>query len=147
MIWRLIRTLGWLVGGAIGGFAGAAALMRGAVTSRGDAESDELALVAIFNGIEIASHSATFRGGSVLAWFGGVSLDLRDATLAPGASIDVRALFGGVAIRVPPTWRVEAHGTAIAGGWDSSAAQPDDPEAPLLLVNVTAAMGGASVTN
>jgi hypothetical protein len=141
MIWRLIRTIGLLSAGAIGGFAGAAALMRG------DAESDELALVAIFDGIELANHSPTFRGGSVLAWFGGVSLDLRDATLAPGASIDVRALFGGVAIRVPPTWRVEAHGAAIAGGWDSSAARPDDPEAPLLLVNVTAAMGGASITN
>jgi hypothetical protein len=147
MIWRLIRTIGLLTAGAIGGFAGAAALMRGAVRSRGDAESDELALVAIFDGIELANHSPTFRGGSVLAWFGGVSLDLRDATLAPGASIDVRALFGGVAIRVPPTWRVEAHGAAIAGGWDSSAARPDDPEAPLLLVNVTAAMGGASITN
>lgn len=147
MIWRLIRTVLLLIAGAVGGFAGAAALMRGAVPSHGDADSDELALVAIFNGIELANHSATFRGGSVLAWFGGVSLDLRDATLAPGAHIDVRAMFGGVAIRVPPTWRVEAHGTAVAGGWDSSAAQPDDPEAPTLLVNVVAAMGGASVTN
>lgn len=147
MIWRLIRSVGLLTVGAIGGFAGAAALMRGAVTSRGDEDSDEIALVAIFNGIDLASHSAAFRGGSVLAWFGGVSLDLRDATPAPGASIDVRALFGGVAIRVPPTWRVEVHGAAFAGGWDSSAARPDDPEAPLLRVNVIAAMGGVSVTN
>jgi hypothetical protein len=147
MMWRLIRSVLLLITGAIGGFAGAAALMRGAVSSQGDADSDELALVAIFNGIELASQSAAFRGGSVLAWFGGVSLDLREATLAPGAHIDVRAMFGGVAIRVPPTWRIEAHGTAVAGGWDASAAQPDDPEAPTLLVNVVAALGGASITN
>ena len=147
MIWRLIRTVVLLFAGAIGGFAGAAAVLRGAVPSRGDADSDQLALVAIFDGIELASQSATFRGGSVLAWFGGVSLDLREATLAPGAQIEIRAMFGGVAIRVPPTWRVEAHGTAVAGGWDSSAVQPDDPEAPTLLINVIAAFGGASITN
>ena len=147
MIWRLVRTLLLLVAGAIAGFAGAAALLRGAVASHGNEDSDELALVAIFNGIELANRSATFRGGSVLAWFGGVSLDLREATLAPGAQIDARAMFGGVAIRVPPTWRVEAHGTAIAGGWDASAVQPDDPEAPILLVNVVSAMGGVSITN
>jgi hypothetical protein len=147
MIVRLIRSLLLLVIGAIGGFAGAAALLRGAVPSQGKADSDELALVAIFNGIELANRSATFRGGTVLAWFGGVSLDLREATLAPGANIDIRAMFGGVAIRVPPTWRVEAHGTAVAGGWDNRAVQPDDPEAPALLVNVVAALGGASITN
>jgi hypothetical protein len=147
MAWRFIRSVLLLIAGAIGGFAGAAALMRGVVSSRGDADSDELALVAIFNGIELASQSAAFSGGSVLAWFGGVALDLREATLAPGAQIDVRAMFGGVAIRVPPTWRIEAHGTAVAGGWDASAARPADPEAPTLLVNVVAVLGGASITN
>lgn len=147
MIWRLIRSALLLAAGLAGGFATAAALMRGAIPSRGTADSDELALVAIFNGVELASHSAAFRGGTILAWFGGVSLDLREATLAPGAHLDIRALFGGVAIRVPPTWRVEAEGTAIAGGWDSTAAQPDDPEAPSLLIDVHATMGGASITN
>jgi hypothetical protein len=147
MIVRLIRSLLLLVIGAIGGFAGTAALLRGAVPSQGKADSDELALVAIFNGIELANRSATFRGGTVLAWFGGVSLDLREATLAPGANIDIRAMFGGVAIRVPPTWRVEAHGTAVAGGWDNRAVQPDESEAPALLVNVVASLGGVSITN
>ena len=147
MIWRLIRSTLLLFVGAIGGFAGAAAVLRTALPSRGDADSDELALVAVFNGIDLASQSATFRGGSVLAWFGGVSLDLREATLAPAAQLEIRALFGGVAIRIPPTWRVEAHGTAVAGGWDASAVQPDDPEAPMLSVNVVAALGGVSITN
>jgi hypothetical protein len=145
MILKLIRSVLLLLAGAVAGFAGAAAFMRHAVASEGNEDSDELALVAIFNGIEMANRSATFRGGSVLAWFGGVSLDLRDATLAPGAHVDVRAMFGGVAIRVPPTWRIEAHGTAVAG--NSAAAEPDDPEAPILVVNVVAALGGASITN
>jgi hypothetical protein len=147
MILKLIRSVLLLLAGAVAGFAGAAAFMRHAVASEGNEDSDELALVAIFNGIEMANRSATFRGGSVLAWFGGVSLDLRDATLAPGAHVDGRAMFGGVAIRVPPTWRIEAHGTAVAGGWNSAAAEPDDPEAPILVVNVVAALGGASITN
>jgi hypothetical protein len=147
MILKLIRSVLLLLAGAVAGFAGAAAFMRHAVASEGNEDSDELALVAIFNGIELANRSATFRGGTVLAWFGGVSLDLREATLAPGANIDIRAMFGGVAIRVPPTWRVEAHGTAVAGGWDNRAVQPDESEAPALLVNVVASLGGVSITN
>jgi len=147
MLWRLIRTLFLLLVGTIAGFAGAAAVLRTTLTSRGDEESDEVALVAIFNGIELESRSASFRGGTALAWFGGISLDLRDATLAPAAEIDVRAMFGGLAIRVPPTWRVDASGTAIAGGVDNSAAKPSGPDAPTLVVRAATAFGGISVTN
>ena len=45
----------------------------------------------------------------MLAWFGGITLDLREATLAPGARLTVNTIFGGVAIRVPPEWRLESN--------------------------------------
>ena len=61
--------------------------MKRALPSRGDAESDEVALVAIFDGVKLESRSQAFRGGSMLAWFGGVAVDLREAQLAPGALI------------------------------------------------------------
>ena len=98
---RPIRAFALTGFGAVAGFAGAAAVAKRALPSRGDESSDELALVAIFDGIDLKSRAAAFRGGSVLAWFGGVALDLREAALAPDAHLSVHALFGGIAIRVP----------------------------------------------
>jgi hypothetical protein len=147
MLWRLIRSMFLLFVGAVAGFAAAAGVLRGALTSRGDEGSDELALVAIFNGIDLANRSTAFRGGSLLAWFGGIALDLRDATLAPGARVEARSLFGGVAIRVPTTWRVESASYAFAGGVDASTAAPDDPDAPTLVVDAVSVFGGISITN
>lgn len=147
MVWRLLRSVLLLAAGAIAGFAGAAAMLRAALPSRGDAGSDELDLVAIFDGIELASRSTAFRGGAILAWFGGVALDLRAATVAPGARMDVRAVFGGVAIRVPTSRRVEADGTGFAGGLDVSAAEPTETDAPSVAIRAVTFMGGVSVTN
>lgn len=145
MLWRLIRSLLLVLAGATSGFAAAAAMMRGWLPSRGDAESDELALVAIFDGIDLESRSGAFRGGSILAWFGGVALDLRGATLAPDARVDIRAAFGGVAIKVPTGWRVESEATAFAGGIDVRVPDPGDPGAPTLIVRASTAMGGVSI--
>lgn len=145
MIWRSIRSLFFLLVGLLGGFAAAAAVLRGWLPSRGDETSDSLELVAIFDGIELKSRSAAFRGGSVLAWFGGVALDLSEATLAPDARLDVRAAIGGVAIKVPPGWRIDAETSSMIGGVDVGRGQPDDPDAPTLAVRVTTVIGGVSI--
>ena len=131
--------------GAWGGFQAAAALAKHAVPSRGDEESDELALVAIYNGIELKSRATAFRGGSMFAWFGGIAVDLREATLAPGAHLTVNALFGGVAIRVPAGWRLESSLGALAGGVDVKAPEPEDPDAPTLTLDGHALFGGIAV--
>ena len=80
----MLRSLGLVVAGVYVGFAAAARVMKSVLPSRGDAESDEVALVAIFDGVKLESRSQAFRGGSMLAWFGGVAVDLREAELAPG---------------------------------------------------------------
>jgi hypothetical protein len=142
---RLLRTLGLLVLGFYGGVLAAAALVKRGLPSRGDAESDEVALVAIFGGAELKSRSQAFRGGSALAWFGGVSVDLRDAKLAPDARLTVSSLWGGVSIVVPEGWRVEADARALAGGVGVNVPEPDDPEAPTLAITAAAAFGGVGI--
>jgi hypothetical protein len=129
--------------GAFAGMATAAAFVRRAVPSRGDAESDEVALVAVFDGIDLASQAKAFRGGSMLAWFGGIAVDLRDAELAPDAHLTVQSLFGGIAIKIPPTWRIESSVKAVAGGIDTRSS--DDPDAPVLRLEGTALFGGIAV--
>jgi hypothetical protein len=142
---RLLRTLALLFVGFYGGVLAAAALVKRALPSRGDAESDEVALVAIFGGSQLKSRSQAFRGGTLFAWFGGVDADLRDATLAPGAELSVGAMWGGDRVVVPEGWRVEDEARAIFGGVEVKVPDPEDPDAPTLRVKATAAYGGVSI--
>lgn len=140
----LIRRLLLFKLGALVGMIAAAAFFKRVVRSRGDAESDELALVAILDGVELESRSKAFRGGSMLAWLGGIDADLTNAELAPGARLSVHALFGGIDVTIPPTWRVESDTKALMGGIDARGAQ-DDPGAPVLVLEGMAVFGGIDV--
>lgn len=140
-----VRRLGLFLLGFYTGLIAAAALVRRALPSRGDEQSDEVALMAILNGVELKSRAQAFRGGSMLAWFGGVAVDLREAQLAPGAHLSVSAIFGGVAIRVPVGWRVESNVRALAGGVEVDVPEPEDPDAPTLKIDGTAGLGGVAI--
>lgn len=142
---RVGRSLALLSAGVAGGFMGAAAVAKRVLPSRGDPESDVVSVAAVFDGAKLVSRAQSFRGGSALAWFGGVDLDLREAKLAADARLTVGALFGGVAIRVPPGWRVESAVRAIAGGVEVASPEGEDPDAPVLVIDGLAFMGGVAV--
>jgi hypothetical protein len=142
---RPLRALGLVVLGFYGGLFAAAALLKMALRSHGDADSNEVALIAIFGGAELESRASAFRGGSMLAWFGGVEADLRHATLAPDALLTVTALFGGVEIELPEGWRVERSTRVFGGGVQIDVPEPDDPAAPTLSVEGFAAFGGIEI--
>ena len=142
---RPLRGLLLVKLGVVAGLAAAAGFVKRAVPSRGAEESDELALVAVFDGIELESRARAFRGGSLLAWFGGIELDLRSAELAPGARLSVHALFGGIEITTPPHWRIESQVKALAGGIDAPTPAEDDEDAPVLRLDGVALLGGVEV--
>ncbi|MBA2740465.1 MAG: hypothetical protein H0U46_00460 [Actinobacteria bacterium] len=141
----LVRASGLLGLGALAGIAGAARLLRHAVPSRGDAESDEVALAAIFDGVNLKSRSQSWSGGSMFSWFGGIAVDLREAQLATDARLSLHSLLGGIAIRIPPGWRVESKLRSIAGGVAIDAPEPEDPAAPTLVLEGMAVLGGIAV--
>lgn len=123
-------------------------LLRRLIPSVGDEESDEIALAAAGNGIEIASRAAAFRGGSVRAIMGGLELDLTRARLDPGgARLDVRAFFGGVELIVPADWPLRVLAAkAIAGGFDHPEPDAADADAgPVLELDLKAILGGIDV--
>jgi hypothetical protein len=142
---RLLRGFLLLELGVWAGVMGAAAFAKRAFPSRGDEESDELDLVAIFDGIELESRATAFTGGSILAWFGGIDLDLREVDLAPGAQLSVHALFGGIEVKTPPGWRIESELKSFAGGINTRTAAEMAPDAPVLNVTGTAVFGGIDV--
>lgn len=144
---RLLRAIGLALLGFWAGVMAAAALMKQVLRSRGDAESNEVALVAIFDGVNLASRASAFRGGSMFAWFGGIAVDLRAATLSSdGAHLDLHALNGGIAIKVPEGWRVRSSMRAVAGGVDARAPEPEAADAPTLTLEGFALFGGVAVT-
>jgi hypothetical protein len=106
-------------------------------------------IVAIFGG---ASRTGGWHAEpviEVLAVFGGVDLDFRDAVL-PGQEVVVRAtaVLGGVDLVVPPEMRVvDGGGVAILGGRDIAGASAESagPDAPVLRVEGTCVLGGIDV--
>ncbi len=113
--------------------------------------SPTLGLWTIFGGGRRQIDSQDFRGGEVSAIFGGYEVDLRMAAIAQGeAVIDVTAVFGGVEIRVPETWTVEARGIGVFGGFGDETRPPraDQIGTPQrLIVTGTAAFGGVAIKN
>lgn len=143
---RTLRALAFISLGFLAGMAAAAAVVRRAIPSRGDEWSNDLALVGVFTAVALKSRATAFRGGSMFAWHGGISADLREAQIAPeGAHLEVHALFGGIALRVPPGWKVESRVKALAGGVAVGVPEPADPEAPTLTLDGFAVFGGVAV--
>lgn len=136
----LLFKLGFSSGLVVSGF-----LLQRVFPSRGDEESDEVALVAALNGVELKSRAQAFRGGSMVAWLGGIAVDLREAQLAPDAHLDVRSAFGGVAIRVPAGWRVESNVKSLGGGVAVDVPEPEAADAPTLRIDGLTVFGGVAV--
>ncbi|WP_027340381.1 LiaF transmembrane domain-containing protein [Halonatronum saccharophilum] len=109
---------------------------------------DSFNIIAIFSGFETKSVSKKFKGGSIIAIFGGAEVDLRKADIAEDqvARIDVLAMFGGVDIYVPEGWNVVVSGLPIFGGWENST-KKGDPNGPTLKVSGLAIFGGFDISD
>lgn len=136
---KLVVALNLLVGLA----AVAARLL---LTSRGAPDSDEVDLVTVFEGLHLRSHSSAFMGGSTVALFGGIVLDLRRAHLGPtGGDLKVYTLGGATGIVVPADWKVEVDAKTWVGGLDLSNVKADNPDAPTLRIQALTMFGGLQV--
>ena len=127
----------------------AAVVLKGRLVSRGRPADDEIELVTIFDGQDFTSTASALRRVDLTTLFGGGTLDLRLATLDPaGATVQVRAAFGGYRLAVPATWRVEMRGIGIAGGFtDGRRRDWVDPDHSILTVEGFALFGGIAIVS
>jgi hypothetical protein len=129
------------------------ALARRSSGGAGDAAIDRDGAVhafAFMSGNERRNDSAAFRGGDLFAFMGGVTLDLRHAATPPdGAVLDVFAMWGGIEIRVPESWRVISEVVPLLGGFEDKTKPSADPAAPVarLVIRGVVVMGGVEVRN
>ncbi|KGM10866.1 transmembrane protein [Cellulomonas bogoriensis 69B4 = DSM 16987] len=136
-VWELLLPTVIMVAGIL--------LLTRLSPSREDAPTVNAAV--LWWGASRRTRSQDFRGANLTAVMGGIDLDLRSAEIVRRADVSVFVLWAGVDIKVPPTWRVEVTGLPVLGGWEDKTLTPPDPHAPLLVVHVTAVMGGVEVSS
>lgn len=112
-----------------------------------EADDKMLNMFAGFSGHNVRVTSTDFKGAKATAIFGGIELDLTDATLKKEATIEAFTAFGGIDMRVPDGWRVHVSGLPMFGGWEDKTRSPKDKNAPILHIKGTCLFGGVSIKN
>ncbi len=112
------------------------------------ANEDVVEDVVIFAASDRVIHSESFRGGKIIAVFGGSKLNLSHTKLAPGViEIEVICVFGGVQLIVPADWNIKVEVTNILGGYDDKRSPGQvDLNKTVILRGVTI-FGGGEVKN
>jgi hypothetical protein len=115
--------------------------------------SGRVQLVSVMGRSEHISTATAFRGADVTNIMGRSDIDLRAATLAPGATASVQlfSMMGSVVLRVPPGWTVDSGAISAMGGvrderFPVSSNDPPAPgPAPRLVLRGLVAMGRLSI--
>jgi predicted membrane protein len=121
--------------------------------SKGGDPRTTLNEAVVFGGLERRMTTPDFQGGDITAIFGGIELDLTEASMqANEATLAITAIFGGVEVRVPPTWQVAFRGAPIFGGIEDKTrtARVDDPASPnlkTLVITGAVIFGGLEIKN
>jgi hypothetical protein len=94
-----------------------------------------------------------FEGGTLEVVFGSIEIDLSGASISSPerrAQLELSAVFGGIEITVPQSWKVVLQATAVFGGCDNRTLPPR-PEPGLepisLIVTGGAVFGGITIRN
>lgn len=109
--------------------------------------SDEVDnMIAVFGGVTRKGKWRIRRQTRAYALFGGIDLDLRNATFeAPVVEISGIWCFGGLDIKVPAGLEVRDQTAGIFGGTDVSNLGDPIPGAPVLVIKGMSIFGGVSV--
>jgi len=116
-----------------------------------DQSQGEINSVNVLGGGESRITSRNFRGGKLVAVFGGFKLDMSEAEMeGEEAVIDLLAFFGGGEFVIPRTWEVSVRGTGLFGGHgDETRHVPPEPGKPrkTLIIRGSWMFGGFNIKN
>jgi len=112
-------------------------------------DNDVLDSVNVFGGSHQNIYSKNFKGGDVMAIFGGADINLTQADFQNTIVLDIVAIFGGMKIIVPPGWEIKSEITAIFGGVDDKRAvnPPNSDDRKILIIKGVALFGGVDIRN
>jgi predicted membrane protein len=102
----------------------------------------------VFTGGKEKLDIQNFKGGEVNSVFGGIELDLSDATLAEGVHhLELNSVFGGIVLFVPVDWRIEMKTTQVFGAFADNRPKPsfEVDEKRVLIIEANAVFGGGEI--
>jgi predicted membrane protein len=102
----------------------------------------------VFHGGKEKVDIKNFKGGEINSVFGGMELDLSDATLAEGSHyLELNSVFGGITIIVPVEWRIELRQTKVFGQFVDIRPKPEFEvdEKSLLIIEANSVFGGGEI--
>lgn len=109
-------------------------------------KEDILEIVSVFANVKKMVYSKNFKGGEVIAVFGGADLNLSQADFTGPITIDLVQVFGAAKLIIPPHWELRSEAVAIFGGIEDkrppqSITSPDK----VLILQGTVLFGGIEV--
>jgi len=116
-------------------------------TPRSDSLLD---IFVVLGGKNDQIESEKFEGGDIFCFMGGCELDLRDAKIKESeAVLNIRAIMGGVELKIPDDWSVTVRGTPIMGAFEDKTRPRKSDEAPTqkLIIEGMVLMGGVEIRN
>ena len=120
---------------------------KGQANSSGRNDQDFFDEIAILGGTDKTFTSQNLQGGKITSLFGGSKIDLREAKLAEGASIELFCMFGGSEILVPDDWGVNMEATAILGGFSDERKKVNPNSIGKLHIKGFVMFGGGELKN
>lgn len=116
--------------------------------SRAEPDTEELDMVTVFSGSDLASVADPFYGGKVMGMFSGTRLDLRRVQPAPtGVHLDLALVFSGLQVVVPVGWQVRSHATVRLAGMTDDTVATADPDSPVLHLTGYVVASGVQVVS
>lgn len=106
--------------------------MLGVTSDHGDYVNAQ----ALFTGINRRILSKNFKGGKTSAIFGGTQIDLTQADLAEGASLNVEVAFGGVELIIPAHWELQINVSNVFAGVEDKRMYPQTPTDPTKVLKI-----------
>ena len=100
---------------------------------------------ATFGSQKLNADNEEFKGSTLNAIFGGITIDLTNAKIKDGAVIDATAVFGGVTILIPDDLKVEIKSTSVFGGVSDKTKNKEKKDKVTLYVNACSIFGGVDI--
>jgi hypothetical protein len=115
---------------------------------------DRVRVVSVMSRSEYNGRAGAFQGADVTNVMGRSELNLRDATLAPGASATVHVVsaMGNVTLRVPAAWTVDTGAVSALGKIEDERPTPAEADAvagspPRLVLRGLVMFGRLTITS
>ena len=112
-------------------------------------ENDVIAAVCVFGGTDQHVYSKNFKGGEMVAVFGGCNVNLTQADFEGAIVLEIVAVFGGIKIIIPSSWIVKSEVVAIFGGIEDKRGPVILSDGGTKIIKITglALFGGVEIRN